>query len=104
MEAVLYNRYLAEAAADAPPLHTEAPHIQPPAGGPPPGGAGASHPPHAASAFSDLTRGLTGRLQNIKLDMDTIIVLVIVWFLLSDGDDIDWEQLLMIGALLILGI
>ena len=43
-------------------------------------------------------------LQNIKLDMDTILVLVIVWFLLKDGEEIDWEQLLLIGALLILGI
>ena len=54
--------------------------------------------------FTDLSRGLSGRLQNIKLDMDTIIVLVIVWFLLKDGEEIDWEQLLLIGALLILGI
>ena len=54
--------------------------------------------------FTDLSRGLSGPLQNIKLDMDTIIVLVIVWFLLKDGEEIDWEQLLLIGALLILGI
>ena len=39
--------------------------------------------------------------------MDTIIVLVIVWFLLTgddDGDGIDWEQLVLIGVLLLLGI
>ena len=59
------------------------------------------------SAFSGLSRGLSGRLQNLRLDMDTIIVLVIVWFLLTgddDGDGIDWEQLVLIGVLLLLGI
>ena len=87
----MYNRYLAAAAEDT----------QPP--GPPP-----SHPPEAsAAAFSAPRRGLSGRLQNLRLDMDTIIVLVIVWFLLTgddDGDGIDWEQLVLIGVLLLLGI
>lgn len=57
-----------------------------------------------ASVFSGLTRGLSGRLQNVKLDMDTVITLAIVWFLLSDSGEVDWDQLLLIGALLILGI
>ena len=87
----MYNRYLAPAAEDT----------QPP--GPPP-----SHPPEAsAAAFSAPGRGLSGRLQNLRLDMDTIIVLVIVWFLLTgddDGDGIDWEQLILIGVLLLLGV
>nr|WP_302649830.1 hypothetical protein [uncultured Agathobaculum sp.] len=87
----MYNRYLAAAAEDT----------QPP--GPPP-----SHPPEAsAAAFSVPGRGLSGRLQNLRLDMDTIIVLVIVWFLLTgddDGDGIDWEQLILIGVLLLLGV
>lgn len=89
----MYNRYLAAAAEDAPPLHTDAP---PRAEGEP-----------AAAAFSSLGRGLSGRLQNIRLDMDTIIVLVIVWFLLSDDSEdggVDWEQLILIGVLLLLGI
>ena len=89
----MYNRYLAAAAEDAPPVHNDAP---PHAAGEPP--AAVSSPPG---------RGLSGRLQNIRLDMDTIIVLVIVWFLLSDdneGDGIDWEQLILIGVLLLLGI
>ena len=43
--------------------------------------------------------------QNIRLDADTIIALVIVWFLLSDdGGEVDWEQLILIGVLLVLGI
>ena len=96
----MYNRYLAAAEADeAPPLHKEPPSGQTPADR---SRSGASS--QTASVFTDLSRGLSGRLQNIKLDMDTIIVLVIVWFLLKDGEEIDWEQLLLIGALLILGI
>ena len=96
----MYNRYLAAAEAeDAPPIHKEQQSGQAPADRSR-GGAG----PQTASVFTDLSRGLSGRLQNIKLDMDTIIVLVIVWFLLKDGEEIDWEQLLLIGALLILGI
>ena len=89
----MYNRYLAAAAEDAPPVHNDAP---PHAAGEP-----------AAAVFSPPGRGLSGRLQNIRLDMDTIIVLVIVWFLLTgddDGDGIDWEQLVLIGVLLLLGI
>lgn len=89
----MYNRYLAAAAEDAPPVHNDAP---PHAAGEP-----------AAAVSSPPGRGLSGRLQNIRLDMDTIIVLVIVWFLLSDdneGGGIDWEQLILIGVLLLLGI
>lgn len=91
----MYNRYLAAADADAPPLHNDPPHAAPRTEG------GRVAPP-----FSGLSRGLSGRLQNLKLDMDTIIVLVIVWFLLSGDDDdgIDWEQLVLIGVLLLLGI
>nr|WP_297171351.1 hypothetical protein [uncultured Agathobaculum sp.] len=87
----MYNRYLAAAAGDAPPHDRTPPRS----------------PDESVAAFSALGRGLSGRLQNLKLDMDTIIVLVIVWFLLSgdnDGDGIDWEQLILIGVLLLLGI
>lgn len=92
----MYNRYLTAAAADAPPLHNE-----------PPRNVSRADGDRAASAFSGLSRGLSGRLQNLRLDMDTIIVLVIVWFLLTgddDGDGIDWEQFVLIGVLLLLGI
>ena len=46
-------------------------------------------------------------LQYILIAVAAIIVLVIVWFLLSgdnEGDGIDWEQLILIGVLLLLGI
>lgn len=73
----MYNRYLA-AAEDAP---AEAP-AQP--------------------------AGLFGGLRGLRLDRDTVIVLVIVWFLLSgdgDGDGgVDWEQLALIGVLLLAGV
>lgn len=60
--------------------------------------------PETASVFSNITKTLSGRLHNIKLDMDTIIVLILVWFLLSDGDSVDWDLLVMIGIMIILGI
>lgn len=86
----MYNRYLTEAAPSAP-LHNEPQH--PPQSG------------QTASALAELSRGLSGRLQNIRLDADTIIALVIVWFLLSDDSgEVDWEQLILIGVLLVLGI
>lgn len=88
----MYNRYLTEAAHSAP-LHNEPPPQPPPQSG------------QTASVLADLSRGLSGRLQNIRLDADTIIALVIVWFLLSDdGGEVDWEQLILIGVLLVLGI
>ena len=52
--------------------------------------------------------GLFGGLRGLRLDRGTVIVLVIVWFLLSgdgDGDGgIDWEQLMLIGVLLLAGV
>lgn len=99
----MYNRYLASSAAapQQPPVHNSPPAPEPERPQPHTGG---HTPAGSASVFSEIPRLLTGRLQNIKLDMDTILVLVVVWFLLSDGEDLDWDLLLMIGALLILGI
>ena len=80
----MYNRYLA--AAEPPDEQT------PPA----------AENGRAAPVLSLFGRGRAGA----RLDVDTIIVLVIVWFLLTgDGEDtVDWEQILLIGALLLLGI
>lgn len=91
----MYNRYLTESAADTPPQPEPASH--PPAGGQSAGG-------QAAAALGELTRGLSDRLQNLRLDTNTVIALVIVWFLLSDGGETDWEQLILIGVLLLLGV
>ncbi|HIY12241.1 MAG TPA: hypothetical protein H9842_01470 [Candidatus Agathobaculum merdipullorum] len=88
----MYNRYLTETAPNTP-LHNETISHHPPQG------------EQTASVLAELSRGLSGRLQNIRLDADTIIALVIVWFLLSDdGGEVDWEQLILIGVLLVLGI
>ena len=88
----MYNRYLTETAPNAP-LHNETISHHPPQG------------EQTVSVLAELSRGLSGRLQNIRLDADTIIALVIVWFLLSDdGGEVDWEQLILIGVLLVLGI
>ncbi len=87
----MYNRYLTDTASNTPLHNEQAPSA--PQGG------------QTASVLAELSRGLSGRLQNIRLDADTIIALVIVWFLLSDDDgEVDWEQLILIGVLLVLGI
>ena len=56
----MYNRYLAAAEQTAPET---------------------SEPPQS-STFSGLGRTLNARLQGVRLDMDTMIALLIVWFLL----------------------
>jgi len=60
--------------------------------------------PHNTAALSELTRSLSGKLQGIKFDMNTVIMLAIVWFLLSDNGEVDWNQFLTIGVLFILGL
>lgn len=78
----MYNRYLAAAEQTAPET---------------------SEPPQS-STFSGLGRTLNARLQGVRLDMDTMIALLIVWFLLMDDDGVvDWEQFLLTAALLLLG-
>lgn len=56
------------------------------------------------SVFNDLSRLLSSRLHGVKLDMDTILVFVIVWFLLADENELDWDLMLTVGALLIFGV
>jgi len=48
--------------------------------------------------------GFPGRLSSVRLDMDTMIVLAIAWFLLSENGEIDWEQFITIGVLCALGL
>lgn len=93
----MYNRYLAASAAE--PIHTQ----------PEPSPKSQDEPrpeqTHSASVFGNLSKSLGGRLGNVKLDMDTILVLGIVWFILSDTEDgLDWDLMLIIGALLFLGL
>lgn len=76
----MYNRYLAAAEQDT----AEQPHT---------------------GTFSGLGRTLNERLQGVRLDMDTMIALLIVWFLLMDDDGVvDWEQFLLTAALLLFGL
>ena len=63
----MYNRYLAAAEQTAP----------------------ETNEPPQSSTFSGLGRTLNARLQGVRLDMDTMIALLIVWFLLMD-DDARW--------------
>lgn len=101
----MYNRYL-HTASEAPPMYyqnpagfIDSPQSEPVFSSAPPG------PEHnTQKALADLTKNLSNRLQNIKFDMDTVLMLAIVWFLLSDDGEIDWEELLTIGILFILGI
>lgn len=92
----MYNRYLASCTAAPHETPHEAPHETPPQDE-----AGAAH---ASSLFSDLSRALSGKLHGIKLDSDTMLALIIVWFLLKDEQELDWDLLLLIGGLLLLGI
>ena len=63
-----------------------------------------SEPPQR-STFSAIGRTLNSRLQGVRLDMDTMIALLIVWFLLMDDDGVvDWEQFLLTAALLLFGL
>lgn len=79
----MYNRYLAAAEQTAP----------------------EPNEPPQSSTFSGLGRTLNARLQGVRLDMDTMIALLIVWFLLMDDDGaVDWEQFLLTAALLLFGL
>ena len=93
----MYNRYLTAAAESEPIPH----HIPEP--------DSTTYATDHPSPASGLMHGLSARLQNIHLDQDTLLVLAIVWFLLSGSEDTsdgstDWEQLLLIGILVFLGI
>ena len=78
----MYNRYLAAAEQAAPE---------------------SAEPSHAA--FAGLGRTLNERMQRFRLDTDTVIALLIVWFLLADDNgEVDWEQFLLTAALLLFGL
>ena len=60
-----------------------------------------SKPKGLSAALKQLTGG-TG-LKLPEFDTDTILLLVLVYFLVADGDDNISDTLLIIGALLLLG-
>ncbi len=57
---------------------------------------------HAGGLFDALSK----RLANFRLDADTLVVLAVIWFVLSDSEEgsIDPELLAAIGVLLLLGL
>lgn len=104
----MYNQYIASPREDMAEVHNEprkeaveamARQPAPPMSPPPP-------PPqqHPNSAFGCLSQALGSRFGTIKFDAETLIALVVVWFLINDGEDLDTELLLMVGILLILGV
>ncbi len=58
-------------------------------------------PKGLSAALKQLTGG--GGLKLPELDADTVLLLILVYFLVADGDDNISDTLLIIGALLLLG-
>lgn len=89
----MYNKYLQTAgpSSDAPPV--------PPPPCPPP------KPPESGSIFSSLGNlfGKEGGLSRL-FEQDTLLVLLILYFLLKDEDGIDHDLLLLAGIFLLIGL
>ncbi|MGE4549262.1 MAG: hypothetical protein AB7C89_06900 [Intestinibacillus sp.] len=98
----MYNRYLnsaREASAreptrgpEPPPpeLHNEPPHAPPKA-------------QPASNVLTGMGQALSNRLQSLHFDLDTLIVIMAIYFLVADSDDFDVELLILIGIMLVLG-
>lgn len=81
----MYNRYLQEAQ----PAEAE---------------SAAAHTEKAAPA-GGLLSGLTQRIGNFRIDADTLIMLAVIWFVLSEsGEDMEHELLIAIAVLMLLGV
>ncbi len=103
----MYNRYLNAASEESPPLHSQGSQgyiDEPPAFQPQPQPQPPQNIAQQTAAISELTQSLSGKLKNVKFDMDTVIMLAVIWFLLSDNGEVDWEQFLTVGILFILGL
>lgn len=55
------------------------------------------------SIFSELNDTLTSKLQNVHFNLDTLILIIAIYFLLADSEDFDSELLILIGVMFILG-
>lgn len=101
----MYNRYLNAEGFDqyfAPAEQAPAP-FPPPGPEPPP-----APPPEPPKGRGGLLGGLGERLKLPNLDGDTILLLVLVYFLIADGEEKEdkngmVDTLLIVGALLLLG-
>lgn len=78
----MYNRYLPEVPAGAPQMQKHPDH---------------SRDPGASGIF---------QLQNqaFRPDADTLIALAVIWFLLSDGEIVHTDILMIAAVLLLLGL
>lgn len=100
----LYNRYIAGAWPEAaPPSKTAAPTAPPeepifteiPAEEP--------APPHRSKGLSGLKGLFGGNIKLPEFDADTVLLLVLVYFLVADETENISDTLLIIGVLLLLG-
>lgn len=97
----MYNRYLNKAQTESTAASSHAPqHDSPPV---------ASHSDaqrntqKAGGILSGMGSALSDRLSNLHFDLDTIIVIGAIYFLLADSEDFDIELMVIIGVMLILG-
>lgn len=82
----MYNRYLPE------PAHAPEP---PPQRGPDRG---------SGSGLGGLAQLLSGRLRTGNPDADTLIILAVIWFLLSDGTFVQSDLMVLVIVLFLLGL
>lgn len=96
----MYNRYLNPMNQNPPPEPPQELHKQacPPPEPPPSSNAKAS-----GGLLSGFGESLSTRLQGLRFDMDTIVILLAIYFLVADSDDLDSDLLVLIGILFILG-
>lgn len=86
----MYNEYLENVEQTALPQNMSAPEEQ--------------KTTAAGTHSGGLGQLLSDRISGIKLDMNMLIALAVIWFLLSDGTIVDTDLLIIIGVLLLLGI
>ncbi len=98
----MYNRYLNQvySGPPSPPSPTCNIHNEPP----PNASAGCGQKAEGHTIFTGLNEMLSGRLKNLHFDLDTLIIIIAVYFLLTDCDDFDTDLLILIGILFLFGL
>lgn len=110
----MYNRYLntsygadscPEQEISAPPPCDPEPPCAPPPPPPPPhsGKSQGGKPQEGGGLLSGLNEALTGRLKNLHFDLDTLVIIIAIYFLLADTEDFDTDLLILIGVMFIIG-
>lgn len=80
----MYNRYLPQAPAPDP-----LPQMQ-------------KHPNRSNGSGANGSSQLPGG--RLQLDMDTVIALAVIWFLLADGEVVQTDVLIIVAVLFLLGL